>query len=39
MNIHDVMIQASIVTLGVLIAQIIKLIVNALTDFIFGRDE
>lgn len=39
MNIHDVIIQASIVTLGVLVAQIIKLIVNASADLIFGRDE
>lgn len=39
MNIHDVIIQASIVTFGVLVAQIIKLIVNASDDLIFGRDE
>lgn len=39
MDIHDVIIQVSIVTLGVLIAQIFKLIVDAIADLIFGREE
>lgn len=39
MDIHDVIIQASIVTLGVLAAYIIKLAIDFVADLIFGRDE
>lgn len=38
MDIHDVMIQASIVTLGVLIAHIIKLVINFVADLICGEE-
>lgn len=36
---EDVILQVSIVTLGMVIAQIFKLIVDAIADLIFGRDE
>lgn len=39
MDMEDVILQVSIVTLGMVIAQIFKLIVDAIADLIFGRDE
>lgn len=39
MDMYDVIIQVSIVTHGVLIAQIFKIIINFVADLIFGRDE
>lgn len=39
MDMEDVILQVSIVTLGMVIAQIFKLIVDAIADLIFGREE
>ena len=39
MDIHDVIIQASVVTLGLLAAYFIKLVIDFVADLICGKDE
>ena len=38
MDIHDVIIQASVVALGVLAAYFIKLVINFVADLICGEE-